>query len=86
MTKMGWKFAADSNHAIQPLLIGDPVKTRQLVDELFNLGYIVTNISYPVVPKGKDEIRIQISASHSEKDLDEFMEALNKTGKLLDLL
>lgn len=81
ITKAGFTFAADSPHAIQPILIGDPVKTRGLVDELFNKGVLVTNISYPIVPKGKDEIRVQISAAHTKKDLDEFIEKITFSGK-----
>jgi glycine C-acetyltransferase len=75
MIKAGFTFAAESKHAIQPILIGDSVKTRALVDDLFEQGILVTNISYPIVPKGKDEIRVQISAAHSKKDIDEFVKA-----------
>lgn len=66
----GFAFAADSDHPIQPVLIGDPVKTRALVDYLFSKDILVTNISYPVVPKGADEIRVQLSATHTKKDID----------------
>lgn len=68
--KAGLEFAADSVHPIQPLLIGDPGKTKQLKEALFEMGIIVTNINYPVVPKGRDEIRIQISATHTQADLE----------------
>jgi glycine C-acetyltransferase len=73
-----YELAADSVHAIQPILIGDPVKTRALVDALFEKGFIVTNISYPIVPKGQDEIRVQLSAAHTKKDIDEFIAALEE--------
>ncbi len=68
--KAGYVFAAESIHPIQPVLIGDPVKTRSLVDFLFSKHILVTNISYPVVQKGRDEIRIQISAAHSKEEID----------------
>lgn len=77
-TKAGLKFAVDSSHAIQPVLIGDPVKTREIVDRLFKQNILVTQISYPVVPKGADEIRIQISAAHEKEDVDYLVEALKK--------
>jgi glycine C-acetyltransferase len=86
MKKAGFIFAADSKHAIQPVLIADPVKTRALTDELFKEGIIVTNISYPIVPKGKDEIRVQISAAHTKKDLDECIEKFTKAAKKLAIL
>lgn len=70
MKAAGFIFAANSIHPIQPVLIGDPVKTRALVDFLFSKNILVTNISYPVVPKGRDEIRVQISAAHTKKEID----------------
>jgi len=84
--EIGFKFAAPSCHAIQPILIGDPVKTRALVDGLFEEGIIVTNISYPVVPKGSDEIRVQLSAIHTKADIDEFLQKLEIVGKKLNII
>lgn len=69
MAQAGLQFAADSTHPIQPVLIGDTAKTKSVVNALFEKGMLVTNISYPIVPKGRDEIRIQISASHSEQEI-----------------
>ena len=42
---------------------------------LFDDGILVTNINYPVVPKGRDEIRVQISAIHTKEDLDSFAQS-----------
>lgn len=86
MSEIGFKFAADSVHAIQPVLIGDAAKTSALVDALFEKGFIVTNISYPIVAKGQDEIRVQLSAAHTKKDIDEFIEAISVAGKELGLI
>ncbi|KKS95983.1 MAG: 7-keto-8-aminopelargonate synthetase and related enzyme, glycine C-acetyltransferase [Candidatus Gottesmanbacteria bacterium GW2011_GWA2_43_14] len=72
MKKYGFTMAADSVHPIQPVLIADPFKTKALTDKLFAKGYLVTNINYPVVPKGKDEIRVQISAAQSREDIEKF--------------
>ena len=79
MKKAGFTFAADSSHPIQPVLIGDPVKTRALVDFLFSKNFLVTNISYPVVPKGADEIRVQLSASHQKQDIDALIAAFKES-------
>lgn len=68
--ELGFSFAADSDHPIQPLLIGDPVKTKKVVDFLYGKHILVTNINFPVVPKGRDEIRIQLSAVHTLQDID----------------
>jgi glycine C-acetyltransferase len=78
MTRAGYTFAADSIHPIQPVLIGDTAKTKKLVENLFSEGFLVTNISYPVVPKGRDEIRVQISASHTKDDIDRIVQAFAK--------
>ena len=78
MKTVGFLFAADSSHPIQPVLIGDPFKTSALVSKLFKKNIIVTNISYPVVPKGRDEIRVQISAVHTKKDIDELVKAFEE--------
>jgi glycine C-acetyltransferase len=78
MKAVGFIFAADSSHPIQPVLIGDPVKTSALVAKLFKKNIIVTNISYPVVPKGRDEIRVQISSVHTKKDIDQLVKAFRE--------
>lgn len=80
MMQAGLRFAADSTHPIQPVLIGDTAKTKLIVNALFEKGMLVTNISYPIVPKGRDEIRIQISASHSEKEIHSLVEALKEAA------
>jgi len=58
-----------SSHAIYPLILGDPQKTLTLKKQLFADGFLVTAINYPVVPKGRDEIRIQVSASHTASEI-----------------
>lgn len=75
MGKEGFKFAVDSIHPIQPWFIGDPHRTKALKQALFDQGILVTNINYPVVAKGKDELRVQLSAAHTEDDLKAFLTA-----------
>lgn len=45
-------------------------------------GIFVIGFSYPVVPKGKARIRVQISAVHSEEDIDRCVEAFVEVGRL----
>ncbi len=85
MQKAGFKFAANSIHPIQPWFIGDTTKTKALKDELFKQGFLVTNINYPVVPKGKDEIRVQLSATHTKSDLKAFVTAASKAGQKIGM-
>jgi len=84
--KAGFTMAADSDHPVQPLLIGDALKCQSFAKALFEAGFIVTNLSYPVVAKGKDEIRVQISAAHTERDLDAFIEASIQCGTSVGIL
>lgn len=58
-----------SEHPIVPLLIGDSDGTRKLVKNLFINQILATGIGYPVVPKGEEEIRFQVTAEHTEKDI-----------------
>ncbi len=84
--KAGFVFAADSVHPIQPVLIGDAGKTKALTLALYEAGYLVTNINYPVVPPGRDEIRVQLSASHTNEDIDAFIAAATEAGKKFAIL
>ncbi len=86
MKSEGFEFAADSSHPIQPILVGDPGRTRRMVKHLFDSRVLVTQISYPVVPKGRDEIRVQLSAIHTEQDIEEFVEKARDAGKAAGLL
>lgn len=86
MKAAGFTFAADSKHPIQPILIADADKTKALTDGLFEAGILVTNINYPVVPKGKDEIRVQISASHTKENIDDFVEKCSSLAKRLGII
>jgi len=63
-------------HPIVPLLIRDTAKTKELVTQLFNHNVLATGLGYPVVPKGEDEIRFQISAEHTERDIRYLLETL----------
>jgi len=57
-------------HPIVPLMIRDTEKTSRLVKHLFENGILATGLNFPVVPKGDEEIRFQVSANHTEKDID----------------
>lgn len=63
-------------HPVVPLMIRDTAKTRELVRYLFDNGVLVTGLTYPVVPRGDEEIRTQINADHTEADIDLVLELL----------
>jgi glycine C-acetyltransferase len=63
-------------HPVVPLVVRDTARTRRLVTHLRDHGILATGLAYPVVPRGEDEIRFQVSASHTEADIAEVLEAL----------
>jgi len=69
------------SHPIVPLIIGDAVKTHKIVKALFEEGILTVGLTYPVVTRGEDELRIQINASHTVKDVDFMLSALSKIYK-----
>ena len=85
MKKAGFEFAVESIHPIQPWFIGDTAKTKTLKAELFKRGFLVTNINFPVVPKGRDEIRVQLSATHERSDLEAFLKEAKEAAKAVGL-
>lgn len=75
--KLKIPLAANSFHPIQPVLIGDSLKTKKIVRTLYQRGFLTTAISYPVVPPGKDEIRIQLSANQTKKIISKLLKNLS---------
>lgn len=60
-------------HPVVPLVLRDGDLTNRLVRYLRERGVLATAIVYPVVPKGEDSIRFQVSAEHTQADLDEVL-------------
>lgn len=63
-------------HPVVPLLVRDTERTRELVGHLRSHGVLATGLAYPVVPRGEEEIRFQLSADHSDADVDEVLAVL----------
>ena len=63
-------------HPVVPLMVRDTTRTAMLVAHLRNAGILATGLNFPVVPKGDEEIRFQISADHTPADIDEALAAL----------
>ncbi|SEM25588.1 glycine C-acetyltransferase [Syntrophus gentianae] len=68
LSEQGYEILS-GEHPIVPLLVRDTAKTKKLVSQLFARNILVTGLSYPVVPRGEEEIRFQITAEHTERDL-----------------
>jgi glycine C-acetyltransferase len=65
-------------HPVVPLMVRDTERTSRIVRHLRDAGILATGLNYPVVPKGDEEIRFQISADHTAADLDEALAALRR--------
>src|SRR5438105_11758516 len=66
----------DGQHPVVPLLVRDTDRTRALVAFLRANGVLATGLNYPVVPKGEQLIRFQVSADHTASDIDEVLAVL----------
>lgn len=69
------------SHPIIPVIIGDPKKAKEIVSKLYEKGIFVVALTFPVVPRGQDTIRVQISATHTKKDLDYALESFKKASR-----
>ena len=75
LSKLGLE-TIPGEHPIVPLMVRDTAETAALVARLRDHGVLTTGLNYPVVPKGDEEIRFQISADHTPADVDEALEVL----------
>lgn len=66
----------DGTHPIVPVLLRDTALTSNLVGHLFDHDILATGLNYPVVAKGEQEIRLQVSADHTVKDSEYFLSVL----------
>ena len=57
-------------HPVVPLMVRDTARTSALVEHLKAHGVLATGLNFPVVPKGDEEIRFQVSADHTPNDID----------------
>ena len=70
-------------HPIVPVMLGDAKVASALADGLLAEGIYVIGFSYPVVPKGKARIRTQMSAAHTDAQIDQAVAAFGKVGREL---
>jgi glycine C-acetyltransferase len=80
MKAAGFEISGDE-HPIAPVMIGDARQAAEMADDLLGKGIYVIGFSYPVVPKGQARIRTQMSAAHTEADLDKAIDAFIEVGK-----
>jgi glycine C-acetyltransferase len=68
-------------HPICPIMLGDAKLAQDVARDMLAEGIYVIGFSYPVVPKDKARIRVQISAAHTKPQLDRALEAFRKVGQ-----
>lgn len=68
----------EGDHPIVPVMLGDAVLAQKMSERLLELGIYAIGFFYPVVPKGKARIRVQISAGHTRENLDKAVAAFSQ--------
>ncbi|GIM55050.1 glycine C-acetyltransferase [Capnocytophaga cynodegmi] len=88
--KKGMKAAGfdiiEGDSAIVPVMLYDAKVSQVMADKLLEKGIYVIGFFYPVVPKGKARIRVQLSAAHSKEHLDKAIQAFTEVGKELGVI
>jgi glycine C-acetyltransferase len=85
MSKNGFDIGRSAT-PITPIMLGDALLAQKMSKDLFKNGIFATPIGYPTVPKGKARIRVMISATHSQEDLDQGLDKFIKSGKDLGII
>ena len=73
-------------HPIVPIMLGDASLAGDMAEAMLERGIYVIGFSYPVVPKGKARIRVQISAGHTRDHLDKAIAAFSEVGRDLGVI
>ncbi len=76
----------DGDAAIVPVMLYDAKLSQTMADKLLEEGIYVIGFFFPVVPKGKARIRVQLSAAHTKEHLDKAIAAFKKVGKELRII
>lgn len=76
----------DGDSAIVPVMLYDAKLSQTMANKLLEEGIYVIGFFFPVVPREKARIRVQLSAAHNQKHLDKAIEAFTKVGKTLNVI
>lgn len=85
MKKAGFDIV-DGDSAIVPVMLYDAKLSQNMANELLKEGIYVIGFFYPVVPKDKARIRVQLSAAHDREHLNKALAAFKKVGKSLKII
>jgi glycine C-acetyltransferase len=76
----------DGDSAIVPVMLYDAKLSQVMADELLKKGIYVIGFFFPVVPRDKARIRVQLSAAHTKEQLDQAVLAFSEVGKALNII
>jgi glycine C-acetyltransferase len=85
MTKAGFAIVP-GEHPICPIMLGEATLAVEMARRMLDEGVYVIGFCFPVVPKGKARIRVQISAAHEIPQLEFAVAAFAKVGKALGVI
>lgn len=85
MTAAGFDIIP-GEHPIVPVMLYEAPLAQEFASRLLSEGIYVTGFFYPVVPKGKARIRVQVSAGHEQEHLEKAVAAFSKVGKSLGVI
>ena len=85
LRESGFDFI-DGESAIVPVMLYDAKLSQKMADELLKKGIYVIGFFFPVVPKDKARIRVQLSAAHTQEHLDKAIAAFTEIGKELKVI
>ncbi|MDA0283095.1 MAG: glycine C-acetyltransferase [Planctomycetota bacterium] len=86
--ELSWRgfTVQDGEHPIIPVILGDAALATQFSESMLQKGVYVVGFSYPVVPVGKARIRTQMSAVHTQEDLQFAVDCFEQTGRELGII
>jgi len=85
IARAGFSIKSGS-HPIVPIMLGEAKLAQEMAARLLDEGVYAVGFFYPVVPKGQARIRVQISAAHTNEDLEFALEKFIKVGKELEVI
>ncbi|GMS94002.1 hypothetical protein PENTCL1PPCAC_16177 [Pristionchus entomophagus] len=86
MKELGFTVLGHVSHPIAPVFLGDARVASEMAAQMLQEGIYVVGFSYPVVPKGKARIRVQLSAAHTKEHVEKAVNAFGRIGKKLGVI
>jgi glycine C-acetyltransferase len=85
MTRVGFDIKS-GDHPIVPIMLYEATVAQEMAAQLLEEGIYVVGFFFPVVPKGKARIRVQLSAAHDKQMLDKAISAFTKVGRRMGVI